>query len=181
VPILCSDCATPLQNPIQPGGSRFKCKACGGITEVASKPKTRSDVMVLTNEDEDSENTHPYWYARVIGIFHAMVCRVGGAMTFEQTDFLWVRWYSFNTHACSGFKAQRLHQIGFLNSHEDTGAFGFIDPSDVIRAIHLMPAFHHGTNHKDNHFNMWDWIFDHLYLLMDNFMLLFHVLLLYST
>ena len=109
-------------------------------------PRTRSDVMVLANEDEDSENTHPYWYARVIGIFHAMVRRVGSATTFEQMDFLWVRWYGFDTHARSGFKARRLHQIGFLNSHEDTGAFGFIDPSDVIRAIHLIPAFHHGTS-----------------------------------
>jgi hypothetical protein len=31
-------------------------------------PRTRADVMVLSHEDE---HTHPYWYARVIQIFHA--------------------------------------------------------------------------------------------------------------
>jgi hypothetical protein len=104
-------------------------------------PRTHSDIMVLADEDEDADNSHPYWYARVIGIFHAMVRRVGGTGSFEQMDFLWVRWYGFDTHARSGFKARRLHQIGFLDSHEDKGAFGFIDPSDVVRAVHLIPAF----------------------------------------
>jgi hypothetical protein len=61
--------------------------------------------------------------------------------TYEQMDFLWVRWYGFDMHAHSGFKACRLHQIGFLDSHKDKEAFGFIGPSDVIRAIHLIPAF----------------------------------------
>lgn len=110
-------------------------------------PRTRSDVIVLADKDEDAENVHPYWYARVIGIFHAMVGRaeVGGTTTLEQMDFLWVRWYGYDTYARSGFKARRLHQIGFLDSHEDKGAFGFIDPSDVIRAVHLIPAFKLGT------------------------------------
>jgi hypothetical protein len=92
---------------------------------------------------------HPYWYARVIGIFHAMVRRVGiggTTGTFEQMDFLWVRWYGYDTHARSGFKARRLHQIGFLDSFGDEEAFGFIDPSDVIRTIHLIPAFKLGTS-----------------------------------
>jgi hypothetical protein len=39
-------------------------------------PQMHSDVMVLTDKDEDTDNTHPYWYAHVIGIFHAMVCHV---------------------------------------------------------------------------------------------------------
>jgi hypothetical protein len=71
-------------------------------------PQTHSDVMVLADEDE-AENKHPYWYARVIGIFHAMVRQaagVGGTTTFEQMDFLWVRWYGYDTHARSGFKAR---------------------------------------------------------------------------
>ena len=106
--------------------------------------RTRSDVMVLANEEDNESNQHPYWYARVIGIFHAMVSRVGGS-TYERMDFLWVRWYGLDTAARSGFKARQLHQIGFLDSNEDTGAFGFIDPHDIIRAVHLIPAFHFGT------------------------------------
>jgi hypothetical protein len=107
--------------------------------------RTHSDVMVLANEDDDSDNTHPYWYCRVIGIFHAMVRRIGSSPTYQQMDFLWVRWYGLDMHARSGFKARRLHQVGFL---DDSGAFGFIDPHDIIRAVHLIPAFHHGmTTH----------------------------------
>jgi hypothetical protein len=72
---------------------------------------------------------------------------IGGTTgTFEQRDFLWVRWYGYDTHARSGFKARRLHQIGFLDSFGDEEAFGFIDPSDVIRTIHLIPAFKLGTS-----------------------------------
>lgn len=113
-------------------------------------PRAHSDVIVLADEEEDADNMHPYWYARVIGIYHAMVRQagVGGTTTFKQMDFLWVRWYGHDTHARSGFKARRLHQVGFLDSHEDKGAFGFIDPSDVIRAVHLIPAFKLGTSSK---------------------------------
>ena len=36
-------------------------------------PWTNSNAIVLADEGEDAENIHPFWYARVIGIFHAMV------------------------------------------------------------------------------------------------------------
>lgn len=104
--------------------------------------------MVLANQEEDNANQHPYWYARVVGIFHAMVSRVGSSSTYERMDFLWVRWYGLDTAVRSGFKARRLHQIGFLDSNEDTGAFGFIDPHDVIRAVHLISAFQFGTTSR---------------------------------
>ena len=33
-----------------------------------------ADVMVLSHEDtEDIENPHPYWYARIISVFHVNV------------------------------------------------------------------------------------------------------------
>jgi hypothetical protein len=102
--------------------------------------------MVLANQAqaEDPENRHPYWYARVIGIFHARVLQVGNGTAYKQIDFLWVRWYGLDMHSQSGFKARRLHQVGFLDSNDDTSAFGFVDPHDVIRAVHLIPAFHFG-------------------------------------
>ena len=100
--------------------------------------------MVLANQTEDPENRHPDWYARIIGIFHAMVSRIGRGSAYEQIDFVWVRWYGLDMRARSGFKARRLHQVGFLNSNTDMGAFGFIDPLDVVRAVHLIPAFHFG-------------------------------------
>lgn len=106
--------------------------------------RTHSDIMVLVNQAEDPENQHPFWYARVIGIFHAMVSQVGSGTAYKQIDFLWVRWYGLDINARSGFKARRLHQVGFLDCNADTGAFGFINPLDVIRAVHLIPAFHIG-------------------------------------
>lgn len=37
-----------------------------------------ADIMVLSPENEDENNDpHPYWYARIIGIFHAHVRHIG--------------------------------------------------------------------------------------------------------
>ncbi|KAI0037318.1 hypothetical protein FA95DRAFT_1684912 [Auriscalpium vulgare] len=38
---------------------------------------------------------------------------------------------------------RRLHRVHFL-PNEDSQAFGFLDPDDVIRGAHLIPAFAHG-------------------------------------
>ncbi|KAG2029536.1 hypothetical protein BDR03DRAFT_825481, partial [Suillus americanus] len=34
--------------------------------------RTHADIMVLSHEDDEA-NGHPYWYARIIGVFHALV------------------------------------------------------------------------------------------------------------
>ncbi|KAG6329626.1 hypothetical protein ID866_9463 [Astraeus odoratus] len=52
-------------------------------------PHTHSDIMVLSQED--SEHPHPYWYARIIGIFHVDVQYYGPELvhTPRCIDFLW--------------------------------------------------------------------------------------------
>jgi hypothetical protein len=45
-----------------------------------------------------------------------------------------------------GWKTKKLHQIGFV---EGDTAFGFVDPADVIRAVHLIPRFSEGST-KDS-------------------------------
>ncbi|KAK0226736.1 hypothetical protein EDD85DRAFT_923411 [Armillaria nabsnona] len=107
-------------------------------------PRTRSDVIVLANET-DLNCTHPYWYARVIGIFHAEARYHDPNGSIEDArpfniDFLWVCWYGFDTKHRSGFKAKWPHWVGFVDT-EDPEAFGFLDPADVIRAIHLVPVY----------------------------------------
>jgi hypothetical protein len=96
----------------------------------------------------DGPSPHPYWYAYIIGIFHAMVNHPtlpdGTCM-----DFLWVHWYGsdFDQEDNSGFKAQHLHQIGFLADTDDPQAsppFGFVDPSNVIHSVYLPPVFNQG-------------------------------------
>ena len=105
-------------------------------------PRTRSDIMVLSRDEED---LHPYWYARVIGIFHAVV-RVDKQRP-VPVDFLWVRWYGLDTEHRSGFQAKRLHQVGFTTS-SDPDAFGFVNPADVLRAVHLIPRFRLGRTRQ---------------------------------
>ena len=102
-------------------------------------PRTHSDIMVLSRDDE-----HPYWYARIIGIFHAIVVHKGPKSKSPEPkmmEFLFVRWFSIDCDNVGGWRAQKLHQIGFV---EGETAFGFIDPTDVIRAIHLIPRFSQG-------------------------------------
>ncbi|THU97282.1 hypothetical protein K435DRAFT_857796 [Dendrothele bispora CBS 962.96] len=96
-------------------------------------PRTRADIMVLSSDD-----VHPYWYARVIGIYHAMVEYNGGSP--QQIDFLFVRWFVLDTDYKFGWKARRLPRVGFIDGNESC-AFGFVDPSCVVRAVHLIPAF----------------------------------------
>ena len=108
-------------------------------------PRTHGDVMVLSDED-DRENGHPYWYARIISIFHAMVVHKGSkskSQEVKKMDFLFVQWFGLDDSpkARGGWKAKKLHQIGFVKGDE---AFGFIDPADVIRAVHLIPQFSDG-------------------------------------
>jgi len=101
--------------------------------------------MVLAHEDE-KENPHPYWYARVIGIFHVFVqCTDPTARMAkpQRMEALWVRWFGRDLDLKSGWAVKCLCQVGFYNSrHPD--AFGFLDPCEVIRAAHLIPRFAYG-------------------------------------
>ena len=98
--------------------------------------------MVLAGDsEEDDASDHPYWYAWVIGIFHVKVRSLSGPHEFRDNEFLWVRWYGFDCEANAGLKAKRLYQVRFLDAHSDAGAFGFIDPKDVIRAVHMIPWY----------------------------------------
>ena len=107
-------------------------------------PRTHADIMVLSHEnDEEKERHHPYWYARIIGIFHANVRHLGPTSKspdVQKMEFLWVRWFGMDTKYRAGWKSRRLHRIGFTDGNQ----FGFLDPKEVIRGVHLLPAFAHG-------------------------------------
>ncbi|KAJ7156268.1 hypothetical protein C8R46DRAFT_1004688 [Mycena filopes] len=109
--------------------------------------RSHPDFMTLAHENEDESTPHPYWYGRVVGIFHAEVRHVGerskDTMKLHRMEFLWVRWFGRDMEHAAGWAAKRLHRVGFLDSSK-TEAFGFIDPAEVIRGAHLIPAFHYG-------------------------------------
>jgi hypothetical protein len=113
-------------------------------------PRSHMDIMVLSHEDGTSGAPHPYWYARVVGIFYVFVrFRIPGSTALtnpQRFNILWVRWLGLDSVGSSGWAARRLHILGFLPSDDSSGpAFGFIDPTQVIRGVHLIPAFSHGT------------------------------------
>ncbi|KIL54289.1 hypothetical protein M378DRAFT_19051 [Amanita muscaria Koide BX008] len=107
-------------------------------------PRINADVMIAAHEDDPGQTPHPYWYARVIGIFHADVIQRGLDDSLPtRMDFLWVRWYGRDLTHRGGWKTRRLHRIGFVE-RQDPSAFGFLDPEMVIRSVHLIPAFSQG-------------------------------------
>ena len=93
---------------------------------------------------EDDSRTHPYWYACVLGIYHANIF-YGQARKPERVDFLFVRWFGQDVEWNSGLANLRLGCVGFVPSG-DIDAFGFLDPTLVICACHLIPAFALGRN-----------------------------------
>ncbi|KAJ8085123.1 hypothetical protein PM082_003907 [Marasmius tenuissimus] len=106
--------------------------------------RRRPHIMMLTGDPSDP---HPYLYARVIGIYHANVLYLGEDPTYRRTrrmEFLFVRWLQFDESHQWGWKAKRLPRVHFLNA-EDPEAFGFVDPAQVIRASHMIPAFEWNT------------------------------------
>ena len=111
-------------------------------------PRTHPDIMMLAPDDA----THPYLYARVIGMFHVMAYRTGDDLEGnddtepELIHVLWVRWFDLDPHAPGGFKARRLPRLRWASLDDD--AFGFLSPSQVLRAMHLMPAFAHGQSDR---------------------------------
>ena len=110
-------------------------------------PQIYPDVMV--NSPETGPDAQPFWYARVIGIFHAMVSSTHQdlevlARSRHHMDFLWVRWFGKEPGRYRhGFQFGRLPKIGFVESTDDY-AFTFLDPEQAIRGVHLIPAFAEG-------------------------------------
>lgn len=107
-------------------------------------PRTHCDIMMAS--PETSSGAHPFWYARVIGVFHARVLHTGPAAinrSVQHVEFLWVRWLGVVPGHRYGFKVARLPKVGFVPD-TDPLAFGFLDPSLVIRGCHLIPAFADG-------------------------------------
>jgi hypothetical protein len=120
--------------------------------DVVNASTPHHNIMVLSNlGDENSPITsHPFKYAQVLGIYHVNAIYVGPGMTNYQThrmEFLWVRWYQI-TGTCGGWDNRKLDRIQFA-AMSAQGTFGFLDPADVLRACHVIPAFAKGVLHID--------------------------------
>jgi len=120
--------------------------------DVMNPSTSHHNVMVLANtEDDESASAHPFRYARVLGVFHVNVVYVGHGMVDYQPhrlEFLWVRWYENSGVTRNGWFDQKLDRIRFPPM-AGQDAFGFIDPLDVLRGCHVVPAFSKGRQHYD--------------------------------
>lgn len=103
-------------------------------------PNTHADVMVLSGETTPS---HPYWYARILGIYHLETWLQDGKK--QHLEVLYVRWLAslVPSDYQSGIQSARLPKVAFVEE-SDHDAFGFLDPGQVIRGVHLIPAFASG-------------------------------------
>jgi hypothetical protein len=106
-------------------------------------PQTQADIMTLV--PEGITDVHPFSYARILGVFHCdIVHNDNGTLTAPiPLSFLWVRRFCLDHSFTGGFKRKWVHCIEFLNK-QAADAYGFVDPDEVIRASHLIPAFCHG-------------------------------------
>jgi hypothetical protein len=121
--------------------------------DVANASTTHCNVMTLADPSEhDSVSSHPFKYARILGVYHVNVVYTGPGMLDYQPrklEFLWVRWYrTLKTTRHAGWGGRKLDRLQFVPWGEDD-AFGFLDPSDVLRSCHIIPAFATGKRYVD--------------------------------
>lgn len=100
----------------------------------------------MVRSSENIPGAHPYWYAQVLGVYHTFVSTTHPEARNQNTqrmEFLWVRWLGIEPRYRFGPRYARLPMVGFVE-YTDELAFGFLDPSLVIRGCHLIPRFHSG-------------------------------------
>ncbi|RXW13184.1 hypothetical protein EST38_g12671 [Candolleomyces aberdarensis] len=95
--------------------------------------------------------THSFMHV-VLGIYHAYVSYAGefpvGSWDLNSVrlEFLWVRWYDLldpDPNCPTPLDRLSFPSVTSLN------ATSFIDPSAVLRAVHLIPRFRLGRVHED--------------------------------
>lgn len=87
---------------------------------------------------------HPFWYVRVLGIYHTNCFFGPNSSQPDHVEFLFMRWFRHDPNWQGGPRTCRLDQIGWVPEDDPSGAFGFLNPARVIRACHLIPAFSYG-------------------------------------
>jgi hypothetical protein len=105
------------------------------------RPISHPDIMVQAADFDDE----PYWYGRTLLIFH-VDCKLRTSAHWQTFDVVFVRWFAQND-----LSPRRLPRVGWFNTmdtSEAIGAFGFIDPSLIVRGAHIIPAFDTGRTNQ---------------------------------
>ncbi|KAH7919682.1 hypothetical protein BV22DRAFT_1022573, partial [Leucogyrophana mollusca] len=99
---------------------------------------------LLQDSDADSDRQchYSFCYACVLGIYHAnMICT--GLGTVDYNLVVWSLFW-FND-----LRWLRVGTLAILTLSAFKDAFGFVDPADVLRSCHLIPAFSSGKLYPD--------------------------------
>ena len=106
------------------------------------RPDGCSFLMTLSREEDPDR--HPFWYCQLLKAFHIEVhfCPGGVSHSKETLEVLWVRWLGIDPGHRWGFKHCALPKVGFVPKQGDSPAFGFLDPSLVIRHTSICRRSH---------------------------------------
>lgn len=113
--------------------------------DVINFSNSHHNVMLLAGDPDAGPTSEVefFSYARVLGTYHANVIYDGPGSIGRQCqriEFLWVRWYEVIEAETAGWMHSRLDRLRFPRA-TCINAFGFVDPSDVIRGCHILPRF----------------------------------------
>lgn len=67
--------------------------------------------------------------------------QIAGGSRRQEIQVLWIRWFERDTNYEDGFSHLRIPRLQFVEPDSETPWHSFILPSDVLRAIHTIPAF----------------------------------------
>lgn len=98
---------------------------------------TRTHPYIMVASPETEADAHPFWYVAVLGVFHAHIQHIGVNsldLWLQKVEFLWVRWRGVVPDSSRGRENAKLPETGFVPDSDDY-AFGFLDPSLVIRGL----------------------------------------------
>lgn len=144
----------------------FTTYDCRQDQDTLNASTSRRDIMCLREESPFSDLDSPaassgqppepkrFSYARILGIFHANVVYGGPGMLDhipQRFDFLWVRWYRHHhpqSPESTIWSSKRLETVSLVPL-ADPLACDFVDPSNVIRAAHIIPRFSLAKRHEE--------------------------------
>lgn len=89
---------------------------------------------------EDGDDSHSYWYAHNLEIFHMSVPHVGPQSKLLQPqhmEFMTIWWFASKP---DGWKTQWLYRVDFISA--DSSPFSFVDPQKLFKQyisfLHLL-------------------------------------------
>lgn len=121
--------------------------------DVINSTNSHHNIMLLADSNPSNRPTNEvkfFKYAHVLGTFHVNVIYVGPGsvgLQSQRIEFLWVRWYKVIGNGNSGWGHSKLDRLHFLPITQNE-AFGFVDPSEVIRGCHVIPRFMLGCRYS---------------------------------